>query len=73
MDDPLLFQATIHYAALHFALLRGMQEHAKIIAITTQTFRMINTKLQNMGSSLDESTIGATAVLTAAEVRPETP
>ena len=68
MDDPVVFQATINYAAVHVGGLRGSQEHRKIITMTTQTIRMINVKLQSSESTPDESTIRATAMLAAAEV-----
>ena len=71
MDDPVVFQATIHYAAVHLEMLGGIREHTKIITMTTQTIRMINVKLQRSEGTPDESTISATAMLAAAEVRLE--
>ena len=64
--DPLLFLATINFAAAHLDFLHGRSTSSRTIAQKVETIRLINLRLPE--SNLSDSTIGAVAMLAAMEV-----
>lgn len=66
--DPLLFLATTNYAAAHLDIMYGRQNNLRTLAQKAETIRLINLRLQDSAETLSNSTIGAVAMLAAAEV-----
>lgn len=65
--DPLLFLATTNYAAAHLDIMYGRQNNLRTLAQKAETIRLINLRLQDSAETLSNSTIGAVAMLAAAE------
>lgn len=68
IDNPVLFLATTYYAAAHLDMVHGRQFQAKTLTKKAQTISMINKQLSCSKSALRNSTIGAIAMLAAADV-----
>ena len=68
MTDPLLFQATTSFAAVHLDVLEGHQNQPKTLSKKCQTINMVNSKLQSRQEAITDSTIAAVAMLAAMEV-----
>ena len=66
--DPLLFQATTTYAALHRGLLCGVQGHVESLARKARTIEMIIEQLHEADQRITDSTIGAIAMMASIEV-----
>ena len=66
--DPLLFLATLTYAAAHLDLMYGRESNPRTIAQQIETIRLINLRLQDPAESVSNTTIGAVAMLAATEV-----
>lgn len=67
--DPLLFLATLNYAAAHLDFVDGRQSNPRTIAGKVETIRLINLRLQDSTEIVSNTTIGAVAMLVATEVR----
>ena len=68
MTDPVLFLATLNFAAVHLDLLRGTQSNHKTLVHKGETIRRINDRLQSSTETISNTTIGAVAMLAAMEV-----
>lgn len=68
MTDPVLFLATLNFAAVHLDLLRGTQNNHKTLIHKGETIRRINARLQSSTETVSNTTIGAVAMLAAMEV-----
>lgn len=68
MTDPLLFQATTNYAAVHLDLLQGRFNHPKTLMKKAETISMINRKIQCPEEATTNSLIGSIAMMAAMEV-----
>ena len=68
MTDPVLFQATMTYAAVHMNLLQGRNKQSTALLKKNKTMNMINERFKSMETAIGNSTIGAVAMLAAAEV-----
>ena len=76
MCDPLLFQATINFAAAHIDILQGIQHQCKgtqALQMKAKTIKMINEQLNSSDTAVSNSSIGAVAMLAAAEVSSVSP
>lgn len=62
LGDPVLFQATINFAAVHLDNLYGQPNHVAAVTRKTLTMRMINEQL-NTEATISNSTIGAVGML----------
>ena len=67
--DPLLFLATLNFAAAHLDIIHGRQCSPRTIAQKLETIRLIKLRLKDSAESLSNTTIGAVAMLAAMEVR----
>ena len=68
MPDPVLFQATMTYAAVHWNLLQGRDKQGMTLVKKNKTMNMINERFKSIETAMGNSTIGAIAMLAAAEV-----
>ena len=66
--DPLLYLATLNFAAAHLDIMYGKQCSPITIARKVETIRLINLRLQNSAEAFSNTTIGAVAMLAAMEV-----
>ncbi|KAL6716056.1 hypothetical protein ACLMJK_007018 [Lecanora helva] len=66
ISDPILFQATINYAAMHLDMCRGTENRVKSLGRKAQTIKMINEQLSR-GHDMNNSIIGAIAMMASAE------
>ena len=66
--DPLLFLATLNFAAAHLDIIHGGQRSPRTIAQKVEIIRLINLRLQDSAQNLSNTTIGAVAMLAAMEV-----
>lgn len=66
--DPLLFLATVNFAAAHLDFIHGRPTSSRTIAQKVETIRLINSRLPDSNKALSNSTIGAVAMLAAMEV-----
>lgn len=66
--DPLLFLATLNYAAAHLDILHGWQSNPRTIAQKGETIRLINLRLQYSAENVSNTVIGAVVMLAAVEV-----
>lgn len=62
LTDPVLFQATINFAAVHLDNLYGRPNHIAAATRKVLTMRMINKQL-NSEAAISNSTIGAVGML----------
>ena len=62
LSDPVLFQATINFAAVNLDNLHGQPNHVAAVARKVLTMRMINNQL-NTEATISNSTIGAVGML----------
>ncbi|KAG7001454.1 hypothetical protein G7Y79_00031g065690 [Physcia stellaris] len=62
LSDPVLFQATINFAAVHLDNLYGQPNHVAAVARKGRTMRMVNEQL-NTEATISNSTIGAVGML----------
>ena len=70
LGDSVMFQATMTYAAAHMNLVHGRQNQRGMLVKKNQTMRMIKERFKNVETAMGNSTIGAIAMLAAAEVNP---
>lgn len=68
MTDPILFIATLSFAAVHLDILRGKYNSPHTLTHKIETIRLINFRLQNSTEALSNETIGSVAMLAAMEV-----
>ncbi len=68
MADPILFIATLNFAAVHLDILRGRYNSPHTLTHKIETIRLINVRLQNSTEALSNETIGSVAMLVAMEV-----
>ena len=68
MADPVLFLATLSFAAVHLDVLRGQDISPGTLFYKGETIRMINQRLASPTHTLTNTTIGAVAMLAAVEV-----
>lgn len=68
MTDPVLFQATANFAAVHLDILQGRPNQPSTLRLKTETINMINLKLRSAQEATNDSTIGAVALLAGMEV-----
>ena len=68
MTDPVLFLATLNFAAAHLDILRGRWNNPGTLNRKIQTTRLVNARLQNDAEALSNETIGSVAILAATEV-----
>lgn len=68
VTDPLLFLATLNYAAAHLDAVHGRQSNPRTIAQKGQIIRLINMRLQDSAETVSNTTIGAVAMFAAMEV-----
>ncbi len=68
MQDRLLSLATLNYAAVHQDLLCGTYKHRKILVHKAETIRLIKVRLESPTEAVKNTTMGAVAMLAAAEV-----
>ncbi len=66
--DPLLFLATLNYAAAHIDIIHETQNNPRTIAQKGEIIRLINLRLQDSAEAVSNTTIGAVAMLAAMEV-----
>ena len=69
IGDPVLFQATTSFAAVHLDILEGHQSRPRALAQKCETIDMVNRRLQSPEDAITDSTIGAVAMLAAMEVK----
>ncbi|CAD6577550.1 MAG: hypothetical protein ASARMPRED_008317 [Alectoria sarmentosa] len=67
VTDPLLFLATLNYAAAHLDVVHGRQSSPRTIAQKGQIIRLINMRLQDSAETVSNTTIGAVAMFAAME------
>lgn len=68
LADPLLFLATLNFAAAHIDIVHGRLSNPRTIAQKGETIRLINLRLQDSADIVSDTTIGAVAMLAAMEV-----
>ena len=68
MTDPMLFQATTNFAAVHLDFIRGRRNQPRTLSEKSKTIYMVNLRLQCPDQATTDSTIGAVAMLAAMEV-----
>ena len=68
MEDPLLFQATVSYAAVHLEALQGRRNQSYALEKKTKMIGMINRELRYPEMSTTNSMIGAVTLMAATEV-----
>lgn len=68
MTDPVLFLATINFAAVHLDILRGQYSSPHTLTHKIETIRLVNARLQNSAEALSNENIGSVAMLAAMEV-----
>ncbi|KAF6231673.1 hypothetical protein HO173_010205 [Letharia columbiana] len=66
--DPLLFLATLNFAAAHLDNIQGRPSSPRTIAQKIETIRLIYSRLQGSVDSVSATTIGAVALLPAMEI-----
>ncbi|KAF6226959.1 hypothetical protein HO133_008400 [Letharia lupina] len=66
--DPLLFLATLNFAAAHLDNIHGRPSSPRTIAQKIETVRLIYSRLQGSVDSVSATTIGAVALLAAMEI-----
>ena len=72
MTDPILFQASTSFAAVHLDLITKHKSQPKTLLDKSKTIYMVNLRLQCPDQATADSTIGAVAILAAMEVSEET-
>ena len=68
LTDPVLFLATLNFAAVHLDILYGRYSSPITLFHKGETIRQINARLQDPSKALTNTTIGAVAMLAAMEV-----
>ena len=68
MTDPILFIATLNFAAVHLDILRGKYNNPHTLTNNIETIRLINARLHHSTEALSNETIGSVAMLAAMEV-----
>lgn len=68
MTDPVIFLATLNFAAVHLDILQGQYTSPKTLMNKGETIRLINAKLQSSTEALTDTTIGAVVMLAGMEV-----
>lgn len=69
MSDPILFLATLNFAAVHLDFVRGQCSNPRTLIHKVETIRLINARLQDPIEALTNTTIGAIIMLAGVEVR----
>lgn len=68
LDDPVLFQSTMNFAAVHLDTLHSRPNQVKTLIMKAKTIRMINEQLKNDKHAPSNSSIGTIVFLAAMEV-----
>ena len=68
MQDPLLFLATVNFAAVHHDAILGNFNSQTTLVRKAEIIRLIKARLQSPTGAVTNTTIGAAAMLAASEV-----
>ena len=68
MQDPLLFLATLNFAAVHQDALYGIHNRRTTLVHKAETIRLIKARLESPTEAVENTTMGAVAMLAATEV-----
>lgn len=66
--DPLLYRATLNFAAAHLDIMHGRQCSPRTMEQKGQIIELVKLRLQDPAEALSNPTIGAVAMLAAMEV-----
>ena len=72
LSDPVLFQASINFAAVHHDFLLRQQDQSSNLTRKTRTIDMVNSSLSRPDTAVADACLGAVCLLAAIEVRDET-
>lgn len=68
VSEPILLLSTVNFAALHLERRQGRSSSPQILADKLEIIRLVNARLECPDEAVSDETIGAVAMLAAAEV-----